>query len=55
MAGRRLAALVVAVSVAPVDVAGMVAPVPLGMAVASPDVVRPYTLVAEVAPAPVAV
>ena len=55
MAGRRLAALVVAASVAPVAVAGMVAPVPLGIAVASPAVVRPYTLVVVVVSAPVAV
>ena len=53
MAGRRLAALVVVVSVALAS-AGMAATVPLGIAVASPAVVRPYTLVASVAPAPVA-
>ena len=48
MAGRRLAALVVVVSVAPV--AGMVAPVPLGIAVASPALVLPYKPVAVAAP-----
>ena len=53
MAGRLLAALVVA-SVAPAS-AGMTVPVPLGIAVASPAVVRPYTPVAAVAPEPVAV
>ena len=50
MAGRSLAALVVA-SVALAS-AGMAAPVPLGIAVASPAVVRQYTPVAAVAPAP---
>ena len=54
MAGRRLAALVVAASVALAS-AGMVAPVPLGIALAIPDVVLQYTLVAAVEPAPVAV
>ena len=54
MAGRLLAALVVVVSVALAS-AGMAAPVPLGVAVASPALVRQYTLVASVAPAPVAV
>ena len=53
MAGRRLAALVVVVSVALAS-AGMAATVPLGIAVASTAVVRPYTIVASVAPAPVA-
>ena len=52
MAGRLLAALV-AVSVALAS-AGMSAPVPLGIAVASPAVVRPYTPVVVVVPAPVA-
>ena len=54
MAGRRLAALVVVASVALAS-AGMAVPVPLGIAVASPAVVRPYTPVAAFAPAPVAV
>ena len=54
MAGRHLAALVVAVSVALAS-AGMAVPVQLGIAAASPAVVRPYTLVASVAPAPVVV
>ena len=54
MAGRLLAALVVVVSVALAS-AGMAVPVPLGIAVASPAVVRQYTPVAAVAPAPVAV
>ena len=54
MAGRRLAALVVAASVA-LAPAGMDAQVQLGIAVASPAVVRPYTPVAAVAPATVAV
>ena len=53
MAGRRLAALVVVASVALAS-AGMVAPVPLGIALAIPDVVLQYTLVAAVEPAPVA-
>ena len=52
MAGRLLAALVVVVSVALAS-AGMAVLVPLGIAVASPALVRPYTLVVE--PAPVAV
>ena len=51
MAGRRLAALVVVASVALASV-GMAVTVPLGMAVASPAVVRPYTPVVEVASAP---
>lgn len=53
MAGRRLAALVV-VSVALASV-GMAVPVPLGIAVASPVLVRPYTLVAAIATVAVAV
>ena len=53
MAGRLLAALVVAVSVAMAS-AGMAVPVPLGIALASPAVVRPYTPVASVEPAPAA-
>ena len=53
MAGRLLAALVVA-SVALAS-AGMAVPVPLGIAVASPAVVLPYTPVAAAAPATVAV
>ena len=53
MAGRRLAALVVVASVALAS-SGMVAPVPLGIAVTSPAVVRPYTLAVVVEPAPVA-
>ena len=53
MAGRLLAALVVVASVALAS-AGMAVPVQLGIALASPAVVRPYTLVAAVAPAPVA-
>lgn len=54
MAGRLLSALVVAASVALASV-GMVVPVPLGIALESPVVVRPYTLVASVEPVPVAV
>ena len=53
MAGRRLAALVVVASVALAS-AGMAVPVPLGIAVASPAVVRPYTPAVVVEPAPVA-
>ena len=53
MAGRLLAALVVAVSVA-LAPSGMAVPVPLGIAVASPAVVRQYTPVAAVAPVDVA-
>ena len=54
MAGRHLAALVVVVSSVALASAGMAVPVPLGIALESPAVVRPYTLVAAVAPAPVA-
>ena len=54
MAGRRLAALVVAASVALAS-AGMAVPVPLGMAVASPALVLPYTSAAVVVPVLVAV
>ena len=54
MAGRLLSALVVVASVALAS-AGMAVPVQLGIAVASPAVVRPYTPVAAVAPVPVAV
>ena len=53
MAGRRLAALVVVATVALAS-AGMAVQVPLGIAVVSPALVRPYTLVASVAPVPVA-
>lgn len=53
MAGRRLAALVVVASVALAS-AGMAVPVPLGIAVASLALVRPYTPVVVVEPAPVA-
>ena len=49
MAGRRLAALVVVASVALAS-AGMAVPVPLGIAVASPALVRPYKPVTVVAP-----
>ena len=52
MAGRLLAALVVAASVALAS-AGMAVPVRLGIAVASPALVRQYTLAAAVAPAAV--
>ena len=54
MAGRHLAALVVVVSSVALASAGMAVPVQLGMAVASPAVVRPYTLVTVVEPEPVA-
>ena len=54
MAGRLLAALVVVASVA-LSSDCMAVPVQLGIAVASPAVVRPYTPVAVVAPATVAV
>ena len=54
MAGRRLAALVVVASVA-LATAGMAVPVPLGIALAIPAVVRPYTPVAAVEPESVAV
>lgn len=53
MAGRRLAVLVVAASVALAS-AGMVVPVPLGIAVASPALVSPYTLAVVVEPVSVA-
>lgn len=49
MAGRRLSALVVAASVALAS-AGMSVPVPLGIAVASPALVRPYTPAVEIDP-----
>lgn len=54
MAVRRLAALVVAASVALAS-AGMAVPVPLGIDVASPVLVRPYTPVVVVATVSVAV
>lgn len=53
-AGRRLAALVVVASVALASV-GMAVPVPLGIVAASTALVRPYTPVVVVEPAPVAV
>lgn len=55
MAGRRLAALVVVASVAPVAVDGMAVLVPLGIAVVAPAVVLPYTSAAVVVPVLVAV